>query len=466
MTTLYPKLNENSILYKVDSYKVAHWLQYPEGTEYVDSYLESRGGAFGYTVYVGGLLLIKKHLLGQVVTQKDIDEADEFYKLHFGRPLFNKAGWQYIVDRYNGYLPITIWSATEGLVVGGHNILMRVRNTDPNCFWLTNFLETLLVQTWYPITVATYSRECKKVILKYLRKTGNPDLIDFKLHDFGFRGVSSVETAGIGGLAHLVNFKGTDTVMALVYARNYYDSQMAGFSIPASEHSTITSWGREEEVEACRNMLEKYPDGLVACVSDSFDIYNSCSNIWGTILKEKILTRDGTLVIRPDSGYPPEVLNKVLLILWDKFGGEHNAKGYKVLNPKVRVIQGDGIDLEMIETILDSLEKNGWSTDNITFGSGGGLLQKHNRDTLKFAFKCSSITIVGVDRDVYKDPITDKGKQSKRGKLQLIKNEDGTFSTINETPTIKNELVKVFENGELLVDYNLESIRVLASQGL
>jgi nicotinamide phosphoribosyltransferase len=385
------------------------------------------------------------------------------FNAHFGGgQVFNRAGWEHILNKHDGYLPVRIMAVPEGTVVPGRNVLMTLVNTDPDCFWLTNYLETLLVQTWYPVTVATQSREMKKIIMRYLEETGDPAGIAFKLHDFGFRGVSSVETAGIGGAAHLVNFMGTDTFEALVVARKYYGERMAGFSIPASEHSTITSWGKENEVDAMRNMLTQYPTGLVACVSDSFDIYKACSELWGKELKDEVLARDGTLVVRPDSGDPPVVVVKILELLWDAFGGEINDKGYRVLDPHVRVIQGDGIDFEMLEKILSAMKNNKLSADNIAFGSGGGLLQKLNRDTLKFAFKCSSITINGEEADVYKDPITDKGKGSKRGRLKLVK-EDGAHGSVLTTVGPDDErddiLELVFENGKTVKEDTFAEIR-------
>jgi len=281
------------------------------------------------------------------------------------------------------------------------------------------------------------------MIGEYLEKTGDPSGIDFKLHDFGFRGVSSVESAGIGALAHLVNFLGTDTMQALVVAAKYYNQvDNVGYSIPASEHSTITSWGQEGEVKAYENMLDAYADSpLRACVSDSFDIYNACENIWGGVLKDKVLNLKGTLIIRPDSGDPKTVVLKVLDILWDKFGGKINAKGYKVLDPHVRVIQGDGVNYESINQILFAVTRHGFSIDNIAFGMGGGLLQQLDRDTQKFAFKCSSITTDGVEKDVWKDPVTDKGKASKRGRF----NNHG--------------LVEVFKNGQVTKSYTLDEVR-------
>ncbi len=451
-------LGENLLLL-TDSYKLTHWKQYPPGTEKVYSYFESRGGMFDKVVFFGLQYFIQRYIDGAVVTQEKIDEAAKISALHLGNDkLFNKEGWEYILREHGGMLPVSIKAVPEGSVVQTHNVLITVENTDPKCYWLTNYLETLLVQTWYPTTVATLSRNMKSRILEYLDDTGNPELIDFKLHDFGFRGVSSVESAGIGGAAHLVNFKGTDTIASLILLRDYYDAEMAGFSIPAAEHSTITAWGRSHEAEAMRNMLEQFPNGTVAVVSDSYNIYKACSDIWGDKLKEKVLGRDGVVVVRPDSGNPPDVVLDVLNILGDRFGYTINSKGYRVLNDKIRVIQGDGMDYEMARDILENMRIHKWSADNVSFGMGGALLQKLNRDTQKFAFKCSSITVRGEERDVYKEPVTDPGKNSKAGRLKLVK-EHGTYYTVNDSYPGRDELVEVFRDGRLLRKYTLDEVR-------
>ncbi len=368
----------DNIILLTDSYKVSHHRQYPPGTESVFSYFESRGGAFDDTVFFGLQYYLKKYLAGQVVTAGQIDAAEEFFKPHFfgNGSLFNRAGWEHILNRHGGRLPVRICAVPEGTPVPVSNVLMTIENTAPACFWLTNYLETLLVQVWYGSTVATQSRDMKRTLLQFLHETGDPGLVDLKLHDFGFRGVSSVETAGVGGAAHLVSFRGTDTMAGLIMARNYYGCETAGYSIPAAEHSTQNSWGREHEAAAMRNMLTQFPSGYVAVVSDSYDIFNACSNLWGGVLKEDVLARDGVLVVRPDSGDPPDIVCRVLELLGEAFGTETNEKGYKLLHPKVRVIQGDGIDREMLRTILLAAKSAGWSADNLAFGSGGGLLQK------------------------------------------------------------------------------------------
>jgi len=449
-----------NIITKTDSYKLSHAKQYPKGTENVYSYFESRAGAkYDETVFFSLQYFLKEYLAGEVATMEKLEQAKKLADAHVGPGIFNYEGWKYIIETHGGKLPVRIKAVPEGTPVTVSNVLMTVEVTDPKCFWLTNYLETLLVQVWYGCTVATQSREMKKTILKYLEKTGDPQGISFKLHDFGYRGVSSPESAGIGAAAHLVNFMGTDTIAGIELLEDSYEATaMPGFSIPASEHSTITSWTRAGEVEAFRNMLKQYPTGLVACVSDSWDIINACKNLWGDELKAEVLGRDGTLVVRPDSGDPLKVVPDVVRALGSAFGFHRNDKGYLVLDDHVRVIQGDGITADTIEPILEELEKQGLSADNIAFGSGGGLLQMLNRDTLRFAFKCAEITINGKTRDVFKNPVTDTSKASKKGRMKLIKDAEG-FRTVREDESGEDILQVVFENGKLVKEYTLEEVR-------
>ena len=454
----------DNIMLMSDSYKACHWRQYPPKTEYIYSYFESRGGKFNETVFFGLQYIVQRYFAGVVVTREKIDQAAQFFSLHFGSSeLFNKAGWEYILENHGGCLPVSISAVPEGSVVENHNVLLTCVNTDPACFWLPNFLETLLVEVWYPSTVCTSSRAQKELIGRWLLATGS-DLsgLEYKLHDFGFRGVSSLETAALGGLAHLVNFKGTDTVPACVLGSEYYNCPMAGFSIPASEHSTITSWGRENEVLAFRNMLQQYPAGPVACVSDSWNIFSACENLWGDALKNVIMERPGRLIIRPDSGEPVEVVLHVLKILGEKFGPLKKTKsGHFLLPDKIRVIQGDAVDFQMIDKIYTAMAAAGWAADNVGFGSGGALLQKFNRDTLKFAFKCSAVVIDGQEHAVWKDPITDPGKRSKKGRLALL-HTDGKWTTV-PAPNPKNVLEEIFRDGKVLKRCTLDEVRMRAA---
>ena len=454
-----------SILLNADSYKASHFLQYPENTTAVSSYIESRGGVFESTVFFGLQMFIKQYLCVPF-TQADIEEAAEIAGLH-GVP-FNRVGWQYILDTYAGYLPIEIQALPEGSVVPTRNALVQVTNTDPNCAWLTSYVETALLRAvWYPTTVATLSRECKKVIRRYLEETADAmDGLPFKLHDFGARGATSEEAAAIGGLAHLVNFTGSDTLGAVVAARRYYGENMAAFSIPAAEHSTITSWGRDREQDAYENMLKQFagPGKIVAVVSDSYDLWNAIDTLWGVALKEAVEESGGTLVVRPDSGDPVEIVSGTIEHLMNKFGFAVNARGYKVLPRCVRVIQGDGISLGCIERILEEMKRRKLSADNIAFGMGGELLQKVNRDTQKFAMKACAVCVNGTWRDVFKDPVTDPGKRSKAGRQAVVRHADGSWLTLRESELGEGEnlLRVVFRNGSLLSDQTLASIRTLA----
>lgn len=455
------KRNEDfNIMLATDSYKTSHWRQYPPGTQTVYSYFESRGGDFNSTVFFGLQYFIKRYLEGVVVTKEKIDEAEAIINAHMGPGMFNRAGWEHILEKHSGRLPVTIKAVPEGSLIPTHNILMSIENTDPACFWLTNYLETMLVQVWYPTTVATLSYHIRDMIKAYLEKTGDLVGLPFKFNDFGYRGVSSQESAALGGVAHLVNFSGSDTMAGIMLAREYYGAAMPGFSIPAAEHSTITSWGKDHEADAFMNMLTQYPEGLVAVVSDSFDIYNACSNLWGkNPLYQAVLKRNGTVVVRPDSGHPPEVVMEVLRRLGDAFGYTINTKGFKVLDPHIRIIQGDGVDYAMTYEILETMYMNDWSADNIAFGCGGALLQKLNRDTQKFAFKAASCTVNGEERDVYKEPITDTGKNSKRGRLKLVR-DMASYKTVPHTYThAEDELKEVFRDGRVLQNYSFDEIR-------
>lgn len=452
---------DHNIMLLTDSYKPSHAWQLPPGMRYGFSFLESRGGLYPETMSFGYQPIFMKYMLGQVVTEEKIERAKRVLALHFRNDkIFNEAGWRYILREHGGRLPLEIRAVPEGKMIPNSNVLMTVVNTDPdNVPWLGNYLESLLVQVWYPMTVGTQDFNMKKDILRYLVETGTPEDIDFKLHDFGFRGSTSVESAGIGGSAHLVNFLGTDNLEAIEFAHQYYGEEMAGFSIPASEHSTITSWGRERELDAYRNMLTQFPTGHVAVVSDSYDIFHANDKLWGVELRDKVLQRDGVVVIRPDSGNAPEVLPKLLEILGRRFGYSDNRKGYKVLDPHVRLIQGDGIKRGSPAEIYERMKQERWSADNLNFGSGGGLLQEVNRDTQKIAFKCSAVDIDGTWHGVMKDPVTDHGKRSKAGRLALLK-EEGKYRTVQvEDAHGQNELVPVYRNGELLVRYTLADIR-------
>lgn len=465
-----------NMILNTDSYKPSHWLQYPPNTEKVFSYVESRGSEGDdniynsinhpirmlETVFFGPQSFYIKEL-SEPLTKYDIDEAESIIVPH-GEP-FNRKGWEYIVNKHGGYLPLKIRSVPEGSIIPTRNVLVTVENTDSNLFWLTSYIETALLRAvWYGSTVATFSWRIKNLIRKYMNETSDSlEGLEFKLHDFGARGVSSRESAGIGGAAHLVNFMGTDTIEALLHLRKYYGANMPGFSIPAAEHSSITTWGKDREYEAYKNMLDQFakPGKLVAVVSDSYDIYNAAKNIWGQELKQQVIDSGATVVIRPDSGDPTSTVLHTLKGLESGYGSTLNSKGYKVLN-YVRVIQGDGVDERSIDQILSAMRLNGFSATNIAFGMGGALLQKMNRDTFKWAMKASAAKINGKWIDVFKDPVTDSGKLSKKGRMTLVKHKkSGKIYTTSELdlPAVDDMLETVFLNGELLKEYSIDEVR-------
>lgn len=545
-------LNHNHILIDTDSYKVSHWKMFPDGTEYVNYYLEARGVSEEFlkgskNVFFGLRPILKE--LQTRITVEDVELANSYWTAH-GLP-FNYDGWMYIAKELDGKLPLKITAYKEGEEIDQHNVLIQVINTDPKCFWLPGWVETKLMRVWYPITVASLSRAVKKKMLAYADMTQDEPFVDFSLHDFGSRGASSNETAAIGGAAHLLSFKGSDTMAGVFYLMENYGgtdilgrNEMPGFSIPATEHSTVISYGKEHEEDAYRKFLKSFPSGAFACVSDSYDIWNAVDKIWGENLKEDILERDGFLVIRPDSGDPVDVicgsieihvfegdeeniikeasyvvrnkcldeledddknpvnseqvvyvrqpgsediykytfevycdrfdktyyyLDEVIFVkkelveptpeekglmnlLWEKFGGTINEKGYKVLNEKVRLIQGDGVCPEVIEDILNNISQQGFSTENIAFGMGGKLLQDVNRDTYKFAYKASAISIQDAWHNINKTPVGDAAKASKRGIQKLIwdGNEYVTINDESEYWYKEDQLQTVFIDGEMV----------------
>ena len=457
--------NNTNLILMADSYKYSHHLQTPKGTEFITSYACARGTDdpdYTHSIPFGIQMALKKFFLARI-TMENVEEAKEIIEMH-GEP-FNYDGWKRIVEELDGKLPISIESVPEGTPLAIGNVMFQIRNTVSGFAWLTSFVETILLRDggWYGTTVATLSWTIKRLLKEYHEKSGSVQGVDFKLHDFGCRGVEVNEAAEVGGLAHLINFMGSDTVPAIVAGRRYYNEKMAGFSIIASEHSTITPWGEENENKAHANMVSLIqPGGIVASVCDSFDIYRTTRNIIGRELKEQIENSGGTFVVRPDSGDPLTVPIEIIEILMEEFGFTTNDKGYRTLPDCIRVIQGDGINKESIKEILANLNKAKLTLDNMAFGMGGALLQGSNRDTLQFAMKANSITINGVKQDVFKRPVGDACKASKGGEQALVYDN---YYKLHETVRKdclgdrENVLREVYRNGELLIDEDFSIIR-------
>lgn len=471
------KTNQNLLL-MTDVYKLGHMRMYPKGTTKVYSYLCARSTKKEQQALFFGLQPYLK-LLERGITKDDAEEFMSYYT-----EILGATPPADIADKINslvklGHIPLEIKAVPEGTVLDNRNVLATVTNTHPEFHWVVGFFESLLLKVWNTTSVATLSHKFKRVASKFTKETSDSDfLLPFLVHDFGYRGVSSEQTAELSGAAHLVNFCGTDTVPAVKFLKeNYGATGLVGASVPASEHSIHCSFGptAQDELDYVNNMMDLNPTGIVSVVSDAYDYWRMLTVTLPT-LKDKILNRDGKFVVRPDSGDPKKILcgdpdaspgtpehKGTFRLLEETFGATVNSKGFKELNPKIGVIYGDGMYFARYVDILETMKQMGFANTNLVIGIGGLLLQQHNRDDLGFAFKATYAEINGVATELFKDPITDSGKKSHKGLMQLIRNLDGSFHTVDQvTWDIANnetELKTVFLNGKVVKEYTLDEIR-------
>lgn len=454
--------NRTNPIMDTDSYKFSHYQFYNPDITNVYSYAESRGGKYPATVFTG-MQRYAKMLADVSVTRADVAEAREFAREH-GVP-FNEEGWLTIVHGHGGRIPVRIKAAPEGLLIPTRNVLATVENTDPTMPWLTSYIETSLLRAiWYPITVATRVHYMKQRIKPYYDATSDTGDMGFGVLDFSARGCSSREAAEVGGMAHLLSFVGSDNIPAVMAARQVYGEHMAAYSVPATEHSVTTSWGRGGEDTSVEYIIERMPEnGILSMVGDTWNIYEFIRKV--ARHQDKIVNKGGTVVIRPDSGDMLQVLPQVYDLMNELFAYEKNAKGYRVFK-NAKVLQGDGINEVTVEEPFRMAMTLGISADSIMTGSGGGLMQANiDRDTCKFAFKASNVTINGVDVPIAKDPITDPGKRSKMGRLSLIampiSRDKYSYTTVADgqlrDPSME-VLRTVYEDGNL---YNMESLATI-----
>jgi nicotinamide phosphoribosyltransferase len=463
---------EDNTICDTDSYKLCHSAMYKIlGVTAAFSYIEPR--IVGEKVMFVGLQLWCKRF--RPITDEMIDKAEEFFSLHIqdGDKLFPRKDWKKVVDVYGGYPPLTIRALPEGTIIDSQNALVTIECTDPELAWMAAYFETTILRAiWYPVTVASRSRKIRNIMKNYIAETSDIDIetaIAFMFHDFGARGGSSKETVGIGGFAHLATGAlGSDTITGVLFANKYYNCQMSGFSVFATEHSLMTMRGKSGELQTVRDLIKTYnqrPHTIVSIVSDGYSIWELAKH-YCTTLKQEILESGIQLVVRPDSGDPVTVILGLLKMFDEHYGSIVNSKGYKVLNV-VRILQGDSLSTpEDFERIMIAVENAKFSIENMVFGQGGGLLQQVNRDTYKFAMKTCAAEVNGVWVDVFKDPITDQGKRSKKGRLTVAKNLIGEYQTIRieELDTNHTEVMEtVWVNGQLLVDHSVDDIRKRAN---
>lgn len=473
------QLLANPIIDSADMYKHSHATMYPDNLTSMQIYLEARRGSKFDDVVHFGLQPLLHELSAIRVTDKHIDEARTFFKQTFGDDsVFAKVEptWRSIVAN-GGHLPVEIASLPEGVVVEPGTPLFTVTSTMPEAPWIANFLETRLSRFWYTSTVASVAFHNRQVIERALQLEGHdPDsaagVAKTGFVDFGLRGVPDLEAGRRGGMAALTSFAATDNTASIhAFAKDYFSLDKVasiGASIPAAEHSVITAHLEANEEAAYRQILDRFPTGMVSIVSDSYDYFAAVDMFCGP-LKEVILERHTkakevfpdrphALVVRPDSGDVGTVLLATLDRLAAAFGcTTDEATSFKTLAAPVRIIQGDGVDPDTLVQLVQLLHEHKWSVTNVTFGSGGGLLQKVNRDTCRMAMKANFAIVDGVERPIEKKT---PGKASKRGKLSV--EEDGgryvTYMNGAGNPQ-KNMLQPVFRNGKRLRDETVETVR-------
>lgn len=466
---------------KTDSYKIGHWKMLPVGTTNLYSYGEPRGpGSHISDVVFFGIQRILKKFLSKKIKMADVMRAERFARRHLRPGAFNFDGWKYIVEKCDGYLPLSVSAIPEGTVLSPKNALYSIEATDPNCAWVVSYFEPLTLQVWYPTTVASLSYSIRKMIGGFWKDTvdeNRQDGINFALHDFGYRGASSDESAGAGDSGHLLNFMGTDTMAGICVLYDYYgldeddDASMPAFSVYATEHTIMCSnsdaanrndYGAFEMAVSLLESECQKNDGyvIVSAVIDTYDAFRAAKWV-GTDFAERIKNSGGRFVVRPDSGDPTVVPVQIIELLLDTCGYTINTKGFKVLPDWIRVLQGDGINYDSIKQILLNLRAKGISAENIVFGMGGALLQGPNRDTMKFAQKASAVEVAGEWIDVFKDPITDSGKTSKKGRLTVV-NRGGEIITIRKEELRESDVElmrEIFRNGSLLIDESFGVIK-------
>lgn len=458
-----------------DSYKYSHVKQYPKNTTAMFDYAEARSGkVYDVTVFNGLQPKLKKFFITPI-QQWEVDEAYMYAQAHGVD--FAIEGWDYIVQTLGGNMPVEIRAVAEGSVIPVKNALFTVKSTDENVFWSASWFETVLMTVWYPCNVATRSYYVRKMLMKYAELTMDNPFVDFQYHNFGARGSTNPEAVLDGGMAHLITgFMGSDAFSAMRSARTAYNVEdIASImqSINASEHSSVTAWTRINEMDMILNHIEENKGkAIIACVMDSYDYFNAVRQVCreGGVFQEKINSPEyPVFVMRPDSGDPKEILNGTLDIMESSnVPFVRNDKGYKVFN-KMRIIWGDGINMESMRIMLDIMVKRGYSTENIAFGSGGWLMQQHDRDTQGWAVKCSEITLEdGTKVDVYKDPITAPNKKSKKGEITLYYNkETKTYFTDRINMDFESSidvLDIIYRNGKMVKEYTLAEARVNANK--
>ncbi len=526
----------NSMLL-MDGYKADHKRHYPPNTTLVYSNMTPRKSRLptNHMVVFGIQYFLKKYLIDHF-DEHFFGRSREVVMAEYKRRIKTYMGsdlvsYKHIEDLHAlGYLPIKIKALKEGTVVPMRVPFLTVVNTLPEFFWVTNFIETLMSSViWQPCTSATISKLYKEMFLGWAEKTGMPkEFVQWQGHDFSFRGMSSPESAVVSGMGHLLSFYGTDTIPAIDGLEEYYlanaDKEIIGGSVCATEHSCVCSGGEENEQATLERLItEVYPNGIFSMVSDSWDLFRLIT-VYLPNLKEKIMARDGKLVIRPDSGVPEDIIcgkefrsfedfsavdryyrgnapsplpvfevdgeyykliahegislqytdynrtpedKGVIELLWEVFGGTETATGYKLLNSHIGAIYGDSITLKRGDEICRRLAEKGFASQCVK-GLGSYSFQYNTRDTLGLAMKATYCEVNGEGREIFKDPVTDSGMKKSAKGLIRVDRVDGELvlrDQVTKEEEAGGELEVVFENSKVVRLQSLAEIREILGKG-
>lgn len=484
-------------MFLADGYKVGHFEMYQDGIEVVYSNFTPRSNKYAPKGNNGKVLnfghqyairFIAEHFNENFFNiEKEIVLAD--VKKNFSAYLGVEYNTDHIEELHNlGYLPLEIRTLDEGTESAVKIPVLFLYNTDIRFAWVTNYIETILSNLlWQPLTTATNVLLMKRIVKEAVLKTDkdNVGAVDFMLHDFSMRGLTGLDAAIGSGLAFASVSKGSDSLPVIKASQHYYDeTETPVYSVRASEHSQMTAGGVEGEFDIYKNLLTKFPNGILSLVSDSFDLWRVLTDYLPE-LKDIIMARDGKLVIRPDSGNPVDIIcgkdlgcdsayygdtltpedKGVIELLWDVFGGTVNEQGFKVLDSHIGLIYGEAINQDNIKEIFQRLEDKGFAASNCFFGQGSFSMQMVTRDTWGIALKCVAQQRNGKLIEIFKDPKTDDGtKKSAKGLTVVFKDEQGECylkdqASMEELLSEENQLKIRFKDGKYYNQTTLTEIR-------
>lgn len=478
----------NPIFY-IDFYKVGHVDQYPDGTKQLWVNFTPRStrveGSKG-VIFAGLQLFIEEVLINQFnrnFFQRPWDEIEQEYV----SVIHNTLGLEHPrTDHIKalhelGRFPIDIYALPEGTFVPFGVPAMVLTNNDPRFFWLPNYLETMMSNYLWPVcTSATTAKDYRTIFLKAAKRANEQDygFVDWMGHDFSYRGLMGTDAAILSGIGHLMSFNGTDTIPTILAANRYYNAGLnCGGSVPATEHSVMCAGGKDTEFETFKRLITKtYPTGIVSIVSDTWDLWKVLTN-YVPRLKNEIHSRQGKVVIRPDSGDPVKILTGdpdapfssnerigALRLLYEALGGVWDSKGgNKTKINNAGLIYGDSITKQRAEEILERADEQGFSPYNFVFGIGSYTYQYVTRDTYNFAFKATAVRREnGIVEEIFKDPVTDNAhKKSHRGIPVARRNRMGDLYVSETTypEALDNcEFIKIFD-GSIQISYGFDYVR-------